>query len=59
MQIDSSDWIDEFPKELVDLCYEVALYDPESRNEEDQWDQKELWFNMHEAIQVLQPDSIS
>ena len=49
MKIDSGDWPTEFPKELIDLCYNVALYDPESRNEQDQWDQKELWIKMHEA----------
>ena len=36
MKIDSGDWDEEFPKELIDLCYNVALYDPESRNEEGQ-----------------------
>ena len=50
MKIDSGDWDEEFPKELIDLCYNVALYDPESRNEEDQWEQKELWIKMHEAV---------
>ena len=50
MNIDSGDWKDEFPKQLTDLCYDVASYDPESRNEEDQWEQKELWINMHKPV---------
>ena len=41
------DWLEEFPKELTDLAYQVALYDPQSRNEEDQCDQKELWITLH------------
>ena len=51
LKIDSGDGNDEYLKELTDLCYKVALYDPESRNEEDQWDQKELWIKMHESAQ--------
>ena len=51
MTINSGDWLTEFPRELSDLCYQVALYDPESRNEQDQWDQKDLWIKMHEATE--------
>ena len=47
-RINSGDWPTDFPPKLVEACYNVALYDSESRNEEDQWDQKELWINMHE-----------
>ena len=50
MKIDSGDWDEEFPNGLVDLCYDVALYDPESRNAEDQWEQKELWIKIHKAV---------
>ena len=52
MKIDSGDWPTEFPKERIDFYYNVALYDSESRNEQDQWDQKELWIKMHEATEM-------
>ena len=54
MKIDSGDWPTPFPK-LIDMCYNVALYDSEPRNEEDQWDQKELWIKMHEATELYDP----
>ena len=55
MNIESGEWPTPFPKELIDMCYNVALYDSESRNEEDQWDQKELWIKMHEATELCDP----
>ena len=33
---------------MVNDCYELALYNPQSLNEEDQQDQKDLWIRMFE-----------
>ena len=48
-RINSEDWPTEFPQDLVEVCYNVALHDSESRNIEDQYEQKDLWIRMHEC----------
>ena len=42
-------WTISLPNKLLDLCYEVVRYNAQSKNEEDMWQQKELWIKMHEA----------
>ena len=39
----------ELPEDLFDDCYNLALYDTEPRNDEDQHDQKDLWIRMFEC----------
>ena len=46
--INTEIWNNTLPEDLVKDCYELALYDSESRNEEDQQDQKDLWIRMFE-----------
>ena len=42
-------------KPFAYFCQQFQAYhqphDPESKNEEDQWDQKELWIKLHEKAQ--------
>ena len=42
-------WQISLPHKLLDLCYEVVRYNAQSKNEEDMYQQKELWIKMHEA----------
>ena len=47
-KINTETWNNTLPEDLVQDCYELALYDAQSRNEEDQQDQKDLWIRMFE-----------
>ena len=46
--INTEIWNNTFPADFVKDRSELALYDSESRNEEDQQDQKDLWIRMFE-----------
>ena len=39
------------PQDLFNECFDLALYETESRNEEDQLEQKDLWIRMFECTQ--------
>ena len=47
-KVNSGVWSINLPTHLLDLCYEVVRYNAQSMNEEDMWQQKELWIKMHE-----------
>ena len=47
-RINTDTWHDTLPEDLVKDCYDLALYDAQSLNEEDQQDQKDLWIRMFE-----------
>ena len=50
-KINTETWNNTLPHDLVDDCYHLALYDPESRNDEDQQEQKDVWIRMHERTE--------
>ena len=42
----------ELPEDLMKDCYELARYNPQSLNKEDQQDQKDLWIRMFERTKT-------
>ena len=46
-KINSGDWPTVLSDELLEMCYQVARYNSQSRNSLDQIDQKNLWIALH------------
>ena len=48
-KVNEGNWRHSLPQHLLKECYEVVRYNAQSKNEEDMYEQKDLWIKMHEA----------